>query len=159
MLLFRCSNYLNWKSRYQAVYNKFITPFASSLAFPPVKIAILDTGIDLTHPDVEARSNNIKGKYNWLNEKFKNRVHDRNGHGTFGFGLLLDYAPDAQLYVAKIAEDKPSNPSVIAKVNTNNNYSLYKLLTRLGHYPCRRYMESRCHLHVFRIPYLRHRRL
>ncbi|KAI1658708.1 pfs domain-containing protein [Daldinia decipiens] len=113
-----CSNYLSWKFRYQAVYDKFITPFASSLAFPPVKIAILDTGIDLTHPDVEARSDSIKGKYNLLNEKFKNRVHDRNGHGTFGFGLLLDYAPDAQLYVAKIAEDKPSNPRVIAEAIT-----------------------------------------
>ncbi|KAI0101217.1 pfs domain-containing protein [Daldinia grandis] len=110
-----CSNYLSWKSRYKAVYDKFITSFAPPLTFPPVKIAILDTGIDLTHPDVEACSNNMKGKYNWLNENFKNRVHDRNGHGTFCFGLLLDYAPDAQLYVAKIAEDKPSNPRVIAK--------------------------------------------
>ncbi|KAI0379221.1 pfs domain-containing protein [Hypomontagnella monticulosa] len=110
-----CLRYLNWKSKYQAVYEKFITDFASQPIFPSVKIAILDTGIDLSHPDVEARDDNIKGKYNWLDEDLKTGVHDRNGHGTFGAGLLLDYAPDAHLYVAKIAEDRPPDPRVIAR--------------------------------------------
>ncbi|XXG96336.1 hypothetical protein Hte_002618 [Hypoxylon texense] len=110
-----CEGYKTWKLSYRAVYDKFITSLAPSSALVPVKIAILDTGIDLNHPDVEARSENIKGKYNWLNEKFRNGVHDRNGHGTFGSGILLDYAPDAHLYVAKIAEDRPSSPRIIAQ--------------------------------------------
>ncbi|RFU35462.1 hypothetical protein B7463_g889, partial [Scytalidium lignicola] len=113
--LSRCSSYLNWKSRYQKVYEKFIPAQMDHTRISSVKIAILDTGIDLTHPDIEARLENIKGKYNWLNEKFKKAVHDRNGHGTFTADLLLDYAPDAQLYIAKIAEHKPSSPSIIAE--------------------------------------------
>ena len=88
----------------------------------PVKVAILDTGADLTHPDREARLENIKGKYNWLNENLKKSVHDRNGHGTFTAGLLLDYAPDAHLYIAKIAENKPPSPRIIAKVFSCQDY-------------------------------------
>lgn len=83
----------------------------------PVRIAVLDTGIDLAHPDMEARIDNIKDKFNWVNQRFKNLVHDRNGHGTFTAGLILDYMPDAELYIAKIADNKPSNPTVIAEVS------------------------------------------
>jgi subtilisin family serine protease len=118
----RCSSYLNWKSRYREVYEKFIPAQIDHVSIFPVKIAILDTGIDLTHPDMEARIENIKGKYNWLNEKLKGAVHDRNGHGTFTAGLLLDYAPDAQLYIAKIAENKPSSPRIIAEVFSGQDY-------------------------------------
>ncbi|KAI0180728.1 pfs domain-containing protein [Hypoxylon sp. FL1284] len=110
-----CEGYQKWKSSYQAVYDKFTTSLAPPCASSAVKIAVLDTGIDLSHPDIEARSENIKGKYNWLNERFRNGVHDRNGHGTFVSGILLDYAPDAHLYIAKIAEARPSSPKVIAQ--------------------------------------------
>lgn len=65
---------------------------------------------------MEAREEQIKDKYNWINERFKNKVPDRNGHGTHTSGLLLDYAPDAELYIAKIADNKPSDPRLIAKV-------------------------------------------
>jgi subtilisin family serine protease len=82
-----------------------------------VKIAVLDTGIDLTHPDMEARLDNIKGRANWTNRNFKNLVQDKNGHGTFTAGLILDYMPDAELYVAKIADNKPSSPAMIAEVS------------------------------------------
>jgi subtilisin family serine protease len=85
-----------------------------------VKIAILDTGIDLNHPDVQARNENIKDKYNWLNEKAKSIVHDVGGHGTFVTCLLLDFASDAEIYIAKIADKKPASPVVIAKVCHSN---------------------------------------
>ncbi|KAI1636336.1 pfs domain-containing protein [Biscogniauxia mediterranea] len=107
--------YKAWKSKYLDVYNKFITQQLAGSCSSSVKIAILDTGIDLTHPDVEARADNIKGKYNWLNRKFQNVVPDRNGHGTFTACLLLDYAPDVELYIAKIADNKPSSPKLIAE--------------------------------------------
>ncbi|KAI0405374.1 pfs domain-containing protein [Xylaria palmicola] len=110
-----CLEYSQWKSKYLEVYEKFIPAQLSDSCSAPVKIAILDTGIDLTHPEVEARIENIKERYNWLHDRHRRSVHDRNGHGTFTASLLLDYAPDAELYIAKIAENKPSSPRTIAE--------------------------------------------
>lgn len=101
--------------RYTDVYDKMIDIHQPTTPASPVKIAILDTGIDLTHPDMEARIDNVKDKYNWANKRFKNLVQDRNGHGTFTAGLILDYMPDAELYIAKIADNKPSSPAIIAE--------------------------------------------
>jgi len=100
---------------FQKVYEKFIEKPMQTRPQSAVKIAVLDTGVDLNHPDMDARDKKLKGKYNWTNEKLKKTVHDSNGHGTHIAGLLLDYAPDAELYIAKIAENKPSNPTIIAK--------------------------------------------
>ena len=76
---------------------------------------------------MDARSDQIKGKCNCINEKFEDVVDDHNGHGTFTAGLLLDYAPDAELYIVKIAENKPSNPDVIAKVIFKTNFFLMSI--------------------------------
>lgn len=66
---------------------------------------------------MQARVENInKLKHNWVREGAETAVHDLDGHGTFVTDLLLDYAPDATIYVAKIAEKKPANPRIIAKV-------------------------------------------
>ncbi|KAI0183575.1 pfs domain-containing protein [Xylaria flabelliformis] len=110
-----CQAYVDWRLKYHEVYNKHIPTQLESYHSVPVKVALLDTGLDLRHPHVEARIENIKGKYNWLQEKFRQSIHDLNGHGTFTANLILDYAPDAELYIAKIAENKPSCPKTIAE--------------------------------------------
>lgn len=106
-----------------------------------VKIAILDTGIDLNHPDVQACEENIKAKYNFLIKGANGTVHDLDGHGTFVASLLLDYAPDAEIYVVKIADRKPSSPHIIAKVFPSHTSPLFclsvfgvGLLTRIRRY-------------------------
>ncbi|KAL6692070.1 hypothetical protein J3F84DRAFT_397291 [Trichoderma pleuroticola] len=102
----------NWDQRIQQKARN------DSSTLPKVKIAILDTGIDIQHPNIDARLENIGDRYNWLidDETANVRVAtDMSGHGTFAASLILDYAPDAQLFVAKIAEEAPSKASVIAK--------------------------------------------
>lgn len=109
---------MKWRSNYDKVYGKFITNHPVRHPQPAVRIAILDTGIDRDNPALDAREENIKGRFNWYNEETKRRVPDRNGHGTFNASLLLDYAPDAELYIAKIADKQNARPSahVVAKV-------------------------------------------
>ncbi|KAK6227518.1 pfs domain-containing protein [Colletotrichum tabaci] len=95
--------YENWKTRYKGVYEKYIDNcLPSTAASNPVKIAILDTGIDGDHPVFDAYGD-LKDKHNYFNESHKRRVPDGNGHGTFVASLIREYAPDADLYVIKIA--------------------------------------------------------
>ncbi|KAF6823129.1 pfs domain-containing protein [Colletotrichum plurivorum] len=105
----------NWVVTRRRVYREFIPKDLSSSRSGPVRVAILDTGIDKNHRDVEAREDNIKGKYNWLDQNRVRSVVDRKGHGTFAACLLLDYAPDVELYVAKIAENEPTSPRMVAR--------------------------------------------
>lgn len=107
-----------WKSEYTRVYHKFVTQHLSDPALNPVRIAILDTGIDRDHYAFEAREENLKGRRNCYNESQKN-VPDRHGHGTFTASLILDYAPDAMLYVIKIADKENARPDAKIVVNVS----------------------------------------
>lgn len=71
-----------------------------------VKVAVVDTGIYLTHPDLAA---NIKGSYNAINPKKSG--NDDNGHGTHVAGIIaaidnnigvVGVAPKASLYAVKV---------------------------------------------------------
>jgi subtilisin family serine protease len=71
-----------------------------------IKVAIIDTGIDLDHPDL-----NVVGNVNFVNEKKSG--DDDNGHGTHVAGILaaLDndigvagIAPGAELYAVKVLD-------------------------------------------------------
>ena len=74
-----------------------------------VKVAILDTGIDLKHPDLQG---NIKGGYNAVNPR--RAPNDKNGHGTHVAGTVaallngqgvVGAAPGASLYAVKVLGD------------------------------------------------------
>ncbi len=83
----------------------------AELAWPittadPIKVAIIDTGIDLKHPDLK---DNIKGGYNaiypWKSPK------DDNGHGTHVAGIVaalnntigvVGVGPQIDLYAVKV---------------------------------------------------------
>jgi len=71
-----------------------------------VKVSILDTGIDYTHPDLDA---NYKGGYDFVNDDADPK--DDNGHGTHVAGIVaaedndigvIGVAPEAYLYAVKV---------------------------------------------------------
>jgi subtilisin len=71
-----------------------------------VKVGVIDTGIQLNHPDLQA---NIKGGFNAINAKVS--YTDDNGHGTHVAGTIagiantvgvVGVAPGASLYAVKV---------------------------------------------------------
>jgi subtilisin family serine protease len=78
---------------------------------PPVKIAILDTGVDYTHPHVQALKTRgvLVGRRGFVNaeeEDSEQATQDNDGHGTHIAWLIFQVAPKAQIYIAKISEGK-----------------------------------------------------
>lgn len=73
-----------------------------------VKIAILDTGISSTHPDLT-----VSGGINLVGKSKNNKWSDDNGHGTHVAGIIaarnnsigvVGVAPDAELYAVKVLD-------------------------------------------------------
>ena len=73
-----------------------------------VKVAVIDTGIDLKHPDLK---DNIKGGYNAITPRFS--ANDNNGHGTHVAGIIaaldntigvVGVAPQMDLYSVKVLD-------------------------------------------------------
>ena len=70
-----------------------------------VRVAVIDTGIDLTHP---AFKNRIAGQFPAVSGETS--VQDQNGHGTHVAGTIggpypIGVAPDVELYIAKVFPD------------------------------------------------------
>jgi subtilisin family serine protease len=72
----------------------------------PVKVGVIDTGIDLKHPDLQA---NIKGGFNAINPL--KSANDDNGHGTHVAGIIaalnnsigvVGVGPNINLYAIKV---------------------------------------------------------
>ena len=92
-----------------------------------VKIAILDTGVDLGHPFFQ----NATGEHQQYSpskdrlRECRSFVHgeagycDRAGHGTQCTALLMDLAPNADIYVGRISAGGRSqlDPEAVAKVS------------------------------------------
>ncbi|KAL1871948.1 hypothetical protein Daus18300_004584 [Diaporthe australafricana] len=70
-----------------------------------VRICVIDTGLDKTHPSVMAAVMDDRLR---AEKTFKDNggtdTNDEHGHGTHMMELILHVAPEADIYVAKIAD-------------------------------------------------------
>jgi subtilisin family serine protease len=91
-----------------------------SSSCPRVKLAVLDTGADLTHQDfIEAIAKRLIKHYDFI-ENTPNMV-DLVGHGTHCASQILKLAPNTELYIGRVFQSNQADlasPGILAKVNT-----------------------------------------
>ncbi|KAH8689757.1 hypothetical protein GQ44DRAFT_734348 [Phaeosphaeriaceae sp. PMI808] len=75
------------------------------IKLPPVRIAILDTGCDLTLKSFQA-AKCFKGWRDFAAEPPSETEVDEYGHGTFMARLVMHMVPGCELYIARIAQTK-----------------------------------------------------
>ncbi|KAK8045030.1 pfs domain-containing protein [Apiospora rasikravindrae] len=88
-----------------------------------VRVAVLDTGIhmgQINHWDkdwtdiVDGKNPRIKGKKDFLDPDRTNKCMDSDGHGTHCVGVIRKVAPEADVYVARVAKNRREGPDIIA---------------------------------------------
>ncbi|RYP66887.1 hypothetical protein DL771_007544 [Monosporascus sp. 5C6A] len=79
-----------------------------------IRIAVLDTGIDPTDTMIKPAMLRIKDKRSWVGSP-ENCV-DNYGHGTHVTRLLIKMAPAAEIYVAKITDNKNVDPEDMSRI-------------------------------------------
>lgn len=92
------------------IYPMLENPRFKSAEFRKLKIAVLDTGIDLRDSAIRGAKDRIKEKRNWV-PNAQGRVDttdiaDSNGHGTHIAALVLKVAPCADVCIGRIASGK-----------------------------------------------------
>jgi len=103
-----------------------------------VKVAIIDTGIDYTHSDLDA---NYKDGYDYVNDDTD--PIDDNGHGTHCAGIVaaedneegvVGVAPEAHLYAVKVLDSSGSGSlsDVIAGIQWSKNEGMQVISMSLG---------------------------
>jgi serine protease len=64
-----------------------------------IKVGIIDTGIDLDHPALRGA---YRGGYDFVHNDSLPDDESIDGHGTFVAGVVLEVAPEAEIYALKI---------------------------------------------------------
>jgi subtilisin family serine protease len=98
-----------------------------------VKVAVIDTGVDMTHPEL---IHSLKGTINMHNRT--KDVTDVYGHGSHVAGLITGLhtgvAPEAELYVAKVLDENGQGTmaNVLDGISFAINYGVDVLCMSLG---------------------------
>lgn len=74
---------------------------------PLVKVAIIDSGICMQHPIIKDYINRgaiSKDRCKAFPETL-DHLDDKHGHGTHAASVLLQTAPNIELYIARVADD------------------------------------------------------
>lgn len=91
--------------------SNWVTPMNLNLDFSNytgknVRVGVIDSGINTSHPDVKSVQNGIAI---WLDSDgqifYTKNFNDTIGHGTSCAGIIQKIAPDVQLYGIKILDD------------------------------------------------------
>jgi subtilisin family serine protease len=98
--------------RLERIKRRFIRPLAHkptdklpARLRQAIKIAIIDSGIDMTDPLVMGGALRIREKRNWTDSDPEN-WHDTYGHGTHVARLVIKVAPAAEIYIARVSTQK-----------------------------------------------------
>jgi subtilisin family serine protease len=108
-------------------FNDSLEGFLTSSDRANIRIAVLDSGVDKSDPKIGAaiRIGRIAKLKSWVNitgpdttDEQENQAdwHDTYGHGTHVTKLLLDAAPAAAVYVAKICHKKTINDEFMSGI-------------------------------------------
>ena len=111
-----------WIARLEGVVEKLL-PNTRDSTKRRVRIAILDTGIDADDEILQVFKERIKGWRSWVDktETGDNNVLDLFGHGTHTTALLCTMAPEADIYIGRVAKGKIlKEPSSIANVSISS---------------------------------------
>lgn len=84
-----------------------------------MRVAILDTGIDASHPVFSGCVFDENKCHDWTNSN--DPTMDIVGHGTHSAALVLKVAPNASLYIAKVFDSAvgiADTPKNVARVST-----------------------------------------
>lgn len=128
---------------------------ASGLNGTGVTVAVLDTGVDSTHPDLLSSVSSGKSFVTGITS-----FNDDNGHGTFVSGLItsdglgdnpsLGSAPDAEIWAGKVLDSNGSGylSDIVAAINyiadPANNLDVDVISMSLGTGPPYTYKGKNC---------------
>ncbi|KAJ8117107.1 hypothetical protein OPT61_g1614 [Boeremia exigua] len=99
---------------------------------PPLKIAILDSGIDMGHEDVaEADEDDRIGDYQVFVEN--SDTQDHCGHGTHIAGIILQLTENAHIYVAKVTDEAEADDKNAALEHARTKWKVDVISLSLGY--------------------------